>query len=65
MSLKKFREKNKITQEELAYRVDVSVRTIQNIERTNNTNLKTAIKITKELNKTIKKIFFKKKDTKK
>lgn len=65
MSLKKFREKNKITQEELAYRVDVSVRTIQNIERTNNTNLKTAIKIAKELNGTIEEIFFEKKDTKK
>lgn len=65
MSLKEFREKNKITQEELAYRVDVSVRTIQNIEKTNNTNLKTAIRIAEELNGTIEEIFFEKKDTKK
>ena len=61
MSLKEFRTKSQITQEELAYAVGVSVRTIQNIEKRNNTDLKTAQRISIVLGATIEEIFFTKK----
>ena len=61
MSLKEFRTKSQITQEELAYAIGVSVRTIQNIEKRNNTDLKTAQRISIVLGATIEEIFFTKK----
>lgn len=59
--LKFYREKRGMTQEELARQVDVSTRTIQNIERSNNTNVHIAIKIAKILKHTVEEIFEEKK----
>lgn len=58
MSLKEFRKKSGITQEELAYATNVSVRTIQNIEKRNNTDIKTALRIATVLGANIEEIFF-------
>lgn len=57
-NMKEIRKIRKITQEELAREIDVSVRTIQNIERTSNTDITTAYKIKKALKaNTIEEIF--------
>lgn len=55
--LKYYRMKKGYSQEKLARAVDVSLRTIQNIERKNNTDVKTAIKISKVLEVTIEELF--------
>lgn len=55
--IKYYREKKNITQEELARLIGVSTRTIQNIEKKNNTDVKTALKIAKILENTIENIF--------
>lgn len=55
--LKFYREKEKITQEKLAREVDVSTRTIQNIEKTNKTDVSIAIRIAKVLGYTVEEIF--------
>ena len=62
MGLKEYRTKSQITQEELAYATGVSVRTIQNIEKRNNTDIKTAQRIAVILGATIEEIFFTKKE---
>lgn len=59
--LKYYREKKNITQEELARLIGVSARTIQNIEKKNNTDVKTALKIAKILENDIETIFKKEK----
>lgn len=55
--LKYYREKKGYTQEKLAREIDVSLRTIQNIERKNNTDVQTALKISKVLEVKIEEIF--------
>lgn len=55
--LKEYREKKGITQEQLAREINVSTRTIQNIERTNKTYVNIAIKISKVLGYTVEEIF--------
>lgn len=55
--LKYYRIKKGYSQEKLAREVDVSLRTIQNIERKNNTDVKTALKISKILDATVEEIF--------
>lgn len=59
--LKFYREKKKITQEKLAREVEVSTRTIQNIEKTNKTDVSIAIRISKVLGYTVEEIFDKEK----
>lgn len=55
--LKEYRLKKGITQEELARAINVSVRTIHNIEKTNKTDINTALKISKILGATVEEIF--------
>ncbi len=55
--LKKKREEKKITQEQLARMVNVSNMTIYRIEKTLNTDVKTAIKIAKILECNVEEIF--------
>ncbi|NFL40094.1 helix-turn-helix transcriptional regulator [Clostridium botulinum] len=57
MTLKKEREKQGLTQEELADKADLLVRTLQRIEQKNTCNVKTAIKLEKALGVPVKKIF--------
>lgn len=57
-NMKEIRKIRNITQEELAREIDVSVRTIQNIEKNSNTDILTAFKIKKALNtKSLEEIF--------
>lgn len=66
MGVKEKRKEKNITQEELAYRIKVSIKTMYNIEKNNNTDIKTAFKIAKVLNTTVEELFdTEKKDTKK
>lgn len=58
MTLKKYRENLGITQYELSKGTDIQIRTIQNIEYKNNTDLKKAMRIAKFFNNTIECIFF-------
>lgn len=58
MGLKEERIKNKMTQQELAFKIGISVGNIYKIEKNNSCNLETAYKIAKVLNTTIEKIFF-------
>lgn len=56
--IKELRKNKNLSQEGLARQVDVSVRTIQNIEKNSNTDLETAFKIKKALEaKNIEEIF--------
>lgn len=56
--IKELRKNKNLSQERLARKVDVSVRTIQNIEKNSNTDLETAFKIKKALEaKNIEEIF--------
>lgn len=55
--LKEYRLKKGITQEELARAINVTVRTIHNIEKTNKTDINTALKISKILGATVEEIF--------
>lgn len=57
--LKEWRIKKGLTQEQLARAIDVSLRTIYNIEKTNKTDIETALKISKILNVPIEVIFSK------
>ena len=58
--LKEYREKEKLTQEELAYKSTVSRNTISALESGTNTNVTydTMIKLARALNKTVAAIFF-------
>lgn len=58
MGLKEFRLERNMTQEELARCCGISLRTYQNIEKTNNTNLLNARNISIILDGTIEEIFF-------
>ena len=62
--LKYYREKRKYTQQRLANEIGVAERTIQRIEKTNKTDVETAIKIAKTLNFTVEEIFEKKEENK-
>lgn len=55
--LKEERLKKKLTQEEIARKINTSLRTYQNIEKRNDCNVKKALKIAKILNEPIEKIF--------
>lgn len=55
--LKEYREKKGLTQEQLARETGINLRTIQRIEKTNKTNVNTAIKIAEILNFTVEEIF--------
>lgn len=57
MGLKEYRSKCGITQEELAYAISKSVRTVQNIEKRNNTDINTSRTIAAVLGSTIEEIF--------
>lgn len=57
MSLKKIRENKGLTQEELADKAGLLVRTLQRIEQKNTCNVKTAIKLEKALNVPVSEIF--------
>lgn len=57
MSLKETRIKNGFTQEQLARKVNVSLRTYQNIERRNDTTVKIAKEISRVFGETIEEIF--------
>ena len=57
--LKEYRLKKGITQEELARAINVTVKTIHNIEKTNKTDINTALKISKILEEPVDKIFAK------
>ena len=58
--LKNYRiNKSKLTQEEIAKKLNICRKTYQNIERTNDCKLKIAKKIAEILNDTIENIFFK------
>lgn len=61
--LKEYREKRKLTQEELAVKSTVSRNTISALENGTNTNVTydTMIKLAKALNKTVAAIFFEEK----
>ena len=61
--LKEYREKRKLTQEELAEKSTVSRNTISALENGTNTNVTydTMIKLAKALNKTVTAIFFEEK----
>lgn len=57
-NLKDLRMEKNLSQEKLARIIEVSVRTIQNIEKNSNTDIETAFKIKKALNcKNIEEIF--------
>ena len=55
--LKEWRLKKEMTQEQLARAINVSLRTIYNIEKTNKTDIDTALKISKVLGVPVEKIF--------
>ncbi len=57
MSLKSERIKKGLTQEELADKADLLVRTLQRIEQTNSCNVKTAIKLEIALEVPVSEIF--------
>lgn len=57
-NLKTIRMKKSISQEKLAREVNISVRTIQNIEKNSSTDIETAIKIKRALEcKDVEEIF--------
>lgn len=58
MGLKEFRLKKGLTQEELARLADIKLRTYQNIEKRNNTDIITARNIALMLASTIEEVFF-------
>lgn len=58
MSLKSYRIKEGLTQDKLSKILDMNLRTVQNIEKSNNTSLKTAREISLKLGKPIEEIFF-------
>lgn len=58
MGLKEFRIKRGMTQEQVARLADISLRTYQNIEKNNNTTLRTARNISLILCGTIEEIFY-------
>lgn len=57
MGIKEERIKNNMTQQELADKTDLQVRTLQRIEKDNTCNVKNAIKIARALNTTVEKLF--------
>ncbi len=59
MGLKEKRIEKNMTQEEVARKSDISLRTYQNIERRNDTTLRNAKKISEVLEESIENIFFK------
>ncbi len=59
--IKYYRERKGLTQQELAEKIEVSYKTMYNIEKRNNTDVRTAIKIAKELETPIEIIFAKEK----
>lgn len=59
MGLKEYRNKRNFTQEETARATGITLRTYQNIEMKNDTNLIKAKKIAEFFNDSIEEIFFK------
>lgn len=59
MGLKEKRIEKNMTQEEVARKSDIGLRTYQNIEKRNDTTLKNAKKISEALEESIENIFFK------
>lgn len=58
MGLKEYRIKKGLTQESVARKADISLRTYQNVEKNNNTMLITAKKISKVFGKSIEEVFY-------